>query len=314
MANESPPDSETKKFDTKNSAFMQQSLKAWRPYLTSLHTAIVFAVFTGLSLLFAIMSQTGNSDIFTYEVRYDDICPVGTSRTFTFTVPKELTGGLFVFYKLTSFYQSNFMFLSSKSWPQIEGEHPDSDTLSKCDPLRQFNGSTLAPCGTFPVSLFNDTFTFLGSFPSVTRTGISVPSYSKFYKPLNSQYVSTAGDWLSNRPDFPGGQTNERFTNWMHISAFPTFQKVWGKTESDKIPPGDYSVEIQCNFPVQSFDGQKTLIVSEVGWTGGKNGFMGAFFWVLFVLSALLAVAYFAMHVVPMMQLYRQTSVNHPLA
>jgi hypothetical protein len=39
-------DSQPKEFEPKNSAFMQQTLKAWRPFLTFVDTAVVYLVFT----------------------------------------------------------------------------------------------------------------------------------------------------------------------------------------------------------------------------------------------------------------------------
>jgi hypothetical protein len=199
------------------------------------------------------------------------------------------------------------MYLSSKSWAQLEGGKPDLSDLGKCDPLKTIDGSVLVPCGAFPTSVFNDTFTFAAPFPAIQDTGIAIPSYAKLYSPPNPDYEtsSTAIPWLSNNPLFPGGQEDERFINWMHMSPFPKFQKVWGKTDGSRIEAGKYTVQIHSNFPVESFGGRKSLVIGTVGWAGAKNEFLAVFFFVIFSVTTALAGAFGGMHVTSALPLYK---------
>jgi hypothetical protein len=274
---------------------MQQNLKAWNPFLTPLNAAIVLGVFAFLSLVFGILFLTGRTPIYSQPIRYED-CDIGSSREYVFPIDREITNGLYIILRLTNFYQSHFMLMSSKSWPQLEGTHPDPSVLGQCDPFRELNGSVLAPCGAFPRSVFNDTFDFPAPFPPIITTGIAVESYAKRYKPLNGEYVGTGGDWLEMDPVFPGGQENERFINWMHTAPFPTFEKVWGKTAAGKIPPGDYRLYIECNFPVKSFNGTKTLIIQEIPKEPARNAALLRIFFVLLAANASCALAFCGIH------------------
>lgn len=285
------------------SPFRQQSMLAWRPFLTPAGAAIVYICFAGVSLLFGLLYHFANQNVFEQEIRYDNL---GGSPVVTLKVDRDLVDTqLFVYLKLTRFYQNSFLYGSSKNWDQWEGEYVEKDDLGKCEPLLMADKSNvLAPCGALPLSIFNDTFTFDNNLPAFTSKGIAIEGWSKLFKHANSKY-SAEGRWLADNDAFPGGQTNERFMNWVHLAPFATFRKLWAKTD-DKITvkKGEYEIAIDSVFPVSSYGGEKSIVISEVSWTGGKNAFLGIFFLSMFGLCILLAIVFAILYFTNAMPLY----------
>lgn len=78
---------------------------------------------------------------------------------------------------------------------------------------------------------------------------------------------------------FPGEQDNEHFVNWMYLAAFTDFRKLWGIID-DPLQSDNYTIFIENNFP--HIDGEKSIILSNTSWIGGKNSFFSNY---LFVIS-----------------------------
>jgi hypothetical protein len=139
-----------------------------------------------------------------------------------------------------------------------------------------------------PTSVFNDSFTFDPRLPPITEAGIAIPRFAKNFAPISDEYTPD-NTWL-NGSLFPEGQVDERFINWAHLAAFPTFRKLWGKTDGKvTIPRGEYLIGIQDNYPVQSFGGRKSIVIAGKSWAGGKNVFLGGLFIFLAGVSVILA-------------------------
>lgn len=272
------------------STFKQQKLYSCRFFLNPCTSSIIYFVMSGVCLILGICYIVANQNTWEKEIRYDDICDNQDTCTINLDVEEDHKSELFVYYKLTKFYHSNFMYTSSKNWGQLEGEYESEKDLSQCQPLLKVDNTILAPCGALPHSIFNDTFDFDSAFPVIEKPGISEPQTKKFFKEPNSQYDGL-GNWLKNNPIFPEGQQDERFVNWVQTAAFPTFRKLWGRTNKQvELKKGRYTITIHNNYPVKSFKGQKSLIFAEVAWIGGQNKFTGIFFMVLFGLSLILGV------------------------
>jgi LEM3 (ligand-effect modulator 3) family / CDC50 family len=96
-----------------------------------------------------------------------------------FTLEKEFSGDVFMYYGLTNFYQNHRRYVKSRDDNQLLGEL--SQTVSSdCSPFdRDLNGKPIVPCGAIANSLFNDTLKLssvsFGPIP-VLRTGIAWPS------------------------------------------------------------------------------------------------------------------------------------------
>ena len=69
--------------------------------------------------------------------------------------------------------------------------------------------------------------------------------------------------------------TNEHFIVWMRPAALPNFRKLYAHIDSS-IPAGTTLVfQVVANYPVSSFSGQKSLVLSTASVVGGKNQFLG---------------------------------------
>ena len=86
---------------------------------------------------------------------------------------------------------------------------------------------------------------------------------------------------------------NEHFIVWMRPAALPNFRKLYGRIDAD-VPAGTtLTFQISSAFPVRSFGGAKTLVVSTASWMGGKNAFLGIAYLVVGFSSIAIALAFF---------------------
>jgi hypothetical protein len=291
------------KLPFKDSLFRQQMLPACRPFLTPLGAVLVYGVFCLACCICGSVLITHNGSFWEQEIRYDNQSALGTSLSVTLTVDRDISNQLFVYYQLTSLYQNSFLYGSSKNWPQLNGECPNPADMDKCEPKLYQGNAILAPCGALATSIFNDTFTFDPSFPDLTTNRISLPTFAKFFHPVNSEY-GPSSQWL---PDiFPRGQTDERFINWMHLSALSSFRKLWAKTNGKvRLTKGEYTVSISNDYPTGSFGGAKSIVVAEATWSGAKNPFLGVWFFVLAAVSFALAVTFGVLYLLDALPLFK---------
>lgn len=69
---------------------------------------------------------------------------------------------------------------------------------------------------------------------------------------------------------------NEHFQVWMRTALLPTFRKLWAHYDSP-ILPGNYTVSVQNNYPVESWQGRKALVLATATSLGGNTQFFGYF-------------------------------------
>ncbi|KAF8502447.1 transcription regulator [Gautieria morchelliformis] len=334
-----------------NTAFKQQRLKAWQPILTPKTVlpilfliGIIFGPIGGLliwgndnvsqiTLPYTDCDKQGptfsNLPDANYQLRSSDsgLSPSpplwtynSSSQTCTiqFELPADLQKPVFLYYKLTNFFQNHRRYVQSLNTDQLRGKFVSFNTLkgSTCKPLDVIGNQSIYPCGLIANSQFNDSIQspFLlntigdsnSSSPyNFSATGIAWPGEAKKYTsapnyPSLSDIVPPP-NWMAR---YPNGYTNatpppdlradEQFQNWMRTAGLPTFSKLWGRNDTEDMVKGMYNISIQMNFPVTEFGGTKSLVISTIQWSGGKNAFLG---WAyvgasaLFVLLAVLGTA-----------------------
>jgi LEM3 (ligand-effect modulator 3) family / CDC50 family len=88
------------------------------------------------------------------------------------------------------------------------------------------------------------------------------------------------------------GVTNEHFIVWMKTAALSKFRKLYGKIRQDFRKGDTLTFEVDANFEVRSFNGDKAIIISTLGPLGGKNVSLGISYIVAGCLGFFLAAVF----------------------
>ncbi|KAL6925953.1 hypothetical protein ACO0SA_000562 [Hanseniaspora valbyensis] len=302
-----------------NTAFRQQRLKAWQPILsprtmipTLLIVTVIFAPI-GIGLLVAFLkvqhiiidyshcSDVATSSFTSISDKYLDIALKDSSSekkidaewkysdsvcTIQFTLVNELKHNLYMYYKLTNFYQNHRKYVESYDLSQLQGHAVNvSDLNDYCKPLKEIDGKPIYPCGLIANSFFNDTIslklenTGSGDDYTFSNSNIAWKSDKKIYKKTqyNPDDIVPPPNWYKTYPD---GYTDDNLFDiseyedllvWMRTAGMPSFYKLKGKNENDNLAKGTYQITITNNFPVDSFGGTKSLVITSNSVIGGRN-------------------------------------------
>ncbi|KIY43703.1 cell cycle control protein [Fistulina hepatica ATCC 64428] len=267
---------------------------------------------------YAFLNNTGNTTLLDSDISAQYQCIID------FDIVADLKAPVFLYYKLTNFYQNHRRYVSSLDSDQLQGKLVTAKTLdsSDCSPLGSRDGIAIYPCGLIANSIFNDTFTspelLNPANSSVTSTtyqfsskNIAWPGEANKYvvTPIGNGGYASADDivpppnWLKRFPNYtndniPDLKSDEHFQNWMRTAGLPTFTKLYGRNDSDGMAAGTYRIIIGMNFPVASYGGTKSMVISTISWIGGKNPFLGWAYVAAAALFCLLAVAGTIRHLV----------------
>ncbi|KAF9202341.1 hypothetical protein BGZ49_007486 [Haplosporangium sp. Z 27] len=239
--------------------------------------------------------------------------------TIKFNVPVTMKKPVFMYYRLTHFYQNHRRYIKSMDPKQLSGVYRSAQDLKGggCEPLAvvEENGVNypIYPCGLIANSIFNDTL-YLNLKPAdnltqpynFTDIGIAMKDGSTKYGPQpykNLTAVRPPPNWWKS---FPNGYTNatppvdvtkdEHFQVWMRTSGLPNFRKMYGKNEKDNLYSGTYTIDIDMNYNVNSYGGTKSIVLSTVSFMGGRNPFLGIAYVVVGVLCVVLGLLFTARH------------------
>jgi len=214
-----------------------------------------------------------------------------------FDVPANLSPSILLYFKLTNFYQNHRRYVKSFDSSQLTGtaRTPSQLNSGNCKPVATTNNLPIYPCGLIANSIFNDTFSNLtllnlsqgaSSNYTLSEKGIAWPGEAKKYVSRPGYHdltqVAPPPNWMRR---FPNGYSNstpppdlradEHFQNWMRTAGLPTFTKLYSRNDVDTLVKGRYEIVIGMNFPVRSYKGTKSVVISTVAWIGGKNPFLG---------------------------------------
>lgn len=95
----------------------------------------------------------------TWSFTTDDSANATRSRicTVTFDVPVRMEAPVFMYYKLTNYYQNHRRYVQSLDGDQLKGKAQSYHTIKggDCEPLDVTDGKPYYPCGLIANSVFN---------------------------------------------------------------------------------------------------------------------------------------------------------------
>ncbi|KAK5558041.1 alkylphosphocholine resistance protein lem3 [Exophiala xenobiotica] len=240
--------------------------------------------------------------------------------TLQFSIPNDIGPPVYLYYRLTNFYQNHRRYVKSLDTDQLKGTAISNDTIggSSCNPLQlDHNGKAYYPCGLIANSIFNDT---LNSPVAVSTSG---GQESQQYRMTNegiawstdaSQYGKTKyrNSEVSPPPNwhrrYPNGYTDENpipdlsqyeeFQVWMRTAGLPTFSKLALRNDNETMTAGTYQMDIYDFFPVTIYSGTKSILLSTRSVVGGKNNFLGIAYVVVGGLCIVLGVVFTIAHLI----------------
>lgn len=344
-----------------NTAFRQQRLKAWQPILTPktvlplfLCIAVIFAPIGGL-LLYASnqvqelvidyshcekegstkdwknipskyisqsFKKSPDSDYTPQWKLIKDDKEDNYTCSLQFDIPSDMGAPVFMFYRLTNFYQNHRRYVQSFNEDQLNGKAITAKKLKSnddCKPLitDKETGKAYYPCGLIANSLFNDTFhsPIQLNAPSsnsdnktyeMTDKGIAWSTDRDRFKKTkyNPDDVVPPPNW---KKMFPKGYTKdnmpdisewEALQNWMRTAGLPKFSKLALRNDDDDLKSGRYTVDIGLNFPVLEYDGTKSLVLSTSTVIGGRNPFLGIAYLVVAGVCLVLGIIFLIKHLI----------------
>ncbi|GAM28032.1 hypothetical protein SAMD00019534_112080 [Acytostelium subglobosum LB1] len=288
-------DSKDKSNRPSNTAFKQQRMKAWEPILTPTPVIITFIVIGVIFIPIGAVMISASNNVVESTLQYDKICQVGTTCNFTMSIPKKMKAPVYMYYRLDNFYQNHRRYVKSRNDDQLRGLRvTDYNKLkTDCDPYTSVDGTlktVYLPCGLIARSMFNDTFSLSqtdGSIIPLVKKGIAWSSdVDKKFKnpPADVEGVRIIQDF-----------TDEDFIVWMRTAGLPDFRKLYRIINQD-LPAGNVNVSIVANYPVESFDGKKYVVLSTATWIGGKNPFLGYAYIVVGVICFFQGIGFLIKH------------------
>ncbi|KAF9131913.1 hypothetical protein BGW39_001149 [Mortierella sp. 14UC] len=240
--------------------------------------------------------------------------------TIKFDVPVTMKHPVFMYYRLTDFYQNHRRYIKSLDLKQLAGEVRTAPDLrgGGCEPMATVGeGETryaIYPCGLIANSMFNDTLDItLTPFNSsdlkpynMTDKGIAWTVDQTKYLPQRHPDLTQIRPPPNWEKKYPNGYTvanppidiskDEHFQVWMRASGLPNFRKMYAKNEKEDLPSGTYTIDIDMNYDVTKYGGTKSFVLSTVSFMGGRNPFLGIAYVVVGVLCVFLGLLFTARH------------------
>jgi len=286
--------------------FRQQRLRAWQPILTPKWVILTFLII-GIAFIpigAAVLAASG--DVVEVEQRYDAVCGSAATCSVTLDIEDKMEGPVYFYYKLTNFFQNHRRYVKSRSDEQLSGEGSAS---SSCDPLENWDGKTLYPCGLVANSFFNDKFT--AEVELMQDDGTLAPAVPLADSNWDETNIAWASDidvkfkdlYLPPTPlpssltrDGPRGQlpylNDQHLMVWMRTASLSTFRKLYAVIDRSLPKGSKLTVTVDNAFDSASYDGTKSVVLSTLTWVGGRNTFLGWAYIIVGIVCIVFALAF----------------------
>lgn len=181
-----------------------------------------------------------------------------------FDIEHVLEAPVFLYYRMTNFYQNHRRYVKSYDQDQLSGTAKSESSIdgTDCAPLDVRDDKPIYPCGLIANSIFNDTFnspvllnaqdgnnatTF-----TMTNQGIAWSSDKDLYKntKYSSDQIVPPPNWAKKFPEYnsslppPDISEWEEFWVWMRTAGLPTFSKMALRQDNKDMAAGRYQMEI----------------------------------------------------------------------
>ncbi|KAL1922907.1 uncharacterized protein VTP21DRAFT_9283 [Calcarisporiella thermophila] len=217
--------------------------------------------------------------------------------TIDFVLPADIKAPVFLYYRLSNFYQNHRRYVKSIDLNQLKGDPVPVTTLEKTcvQVAKSPDNKPYYPCGLIANSMFNDT---IGDFTLAPQTSIQSNTTYRFSSkniawPSDIRRYGNTGyspDACVPPPNwslrYPGGvyssafpppniTEDEHFIVWIRTAPFPTFRKLYGRNDAEDMVAGRYRVQIDMNYDVRKYGATKSIVIASVNVLGGRNIFIG---------------------------------------
>ncbi|KAJ5164709.1 Protein of unknown function DUF284 transmembrane eukaryotic [Penicillium coprophilum] len=280
-----------------NTAFRQQRLKAWHVLPLFFIVGVIFAPIGGvllwassqvqeISIDYSNCARQAPTDKYVSVPHYSATFKSSKSIsapawrksvndsgaitcTLLFEIPNELPAPVFMYYRLTNFYQNHRRYVQSLDLDQLKGDAVPYHKIKggTCDPLAVNTTAEKVyyPCGLIANSFFNDTI----GWPRIrdpnapendksgkedykmTDRGIAWDSDKELIKQTkyNLDEILPPPNWVwasenGAYKEVPNLHENEAFMVWMRTAGLPSFSKLSRRNDTHDMPAETYTIDI----------------------------------------------------------------------
>ncbi|KAG9706290.1 CDC50 family protein, partial [Aureobasidium melanogenum] len=122
--------------------------------------------------------------------------------------------------------------------------------------------------------------------------------------PYTVDQVSPPPNWRMMYPEYsdsipiPNIHDWEEFHVWMRTAGLPAFSKLALRNDTATMRSGQYEMDIYDYFPVNVYDGTKSILFSTRTIMGGRNPFLGIAYIVVAGVCIVLGALFTATHLI----------------